>query len=127
MNAADGTVSCYNCKTLQNEEDVVWADKNGQLHKDESLCGYAWCVQCLPCECYCDCEMAMSGEIHYCYYHKAVPKLLSALKVALKAKICPCCGRDNSNEDGCTSDDCSGVIAITEAHEPQIVRMKNEN
>ena len=44
-------------------------------------------------------------------------ELLAALKVALKAGTCPCCGRDNSAypDYGCTADDCPGVSAITKA------------
>ncbi len=41
--------------------------------------------------------------------------LLAALQVALKADQCPCCGRDNSFETGCSSDDCPGVAAIAKA------------
>jgi len=46
----------------------------------------------------------------------AAPDLLAALKVAIKAAICPCCGRDNSVYPvGCRSDDCPGVAAIAKA------------
>ena len=48
----------------------------------------------------------------------AAPELLAALQAGLRAKTCPCCGRDNSAyPDGCTSDDCPGVAAIAKAQE----------
>jgi len=45
----------------------------------------------------------------------AAPELLAALSVALTADECPCCGRDNTGHDRCTSDDCPGVQAIAKA------------
>lgn len=40
----------------------------------------------------------------------------AALSLALRAVICPCCGRDNANyPEGCTSDDCPGVQALAKA------------
>ena len=42
-------------------------------------------------------------------------ELLAALGVALTADECPCCGRDNTGHDRCTSDDCPGVQAIAKA------------
>jgi hypothetical protein len=45
----------------------------------------------------------------------SAPELLSALTVALTADECPCCGRDNTGHDRCTSDDCPGVQAIAKA------------
>jgi hypothetical protein len=47
---------------------------------------------------------------------RAAPEMLAVLEVAIKAMICPCCGRDNSTyPDGCSSDDCPGVAAIARA------------
>ena len=47
---------------------------------------------------------------------QAAPELLAVLEVAIKAMICPCCGRDNSAyPGGCTADDCPGVAAIARA------------
>jgi hypothetical protein len=41
--------------------------------------------------------------------------LLAALSIALTADKCPCCGRDNTNYDKCTSNDCIGVEALARA------------
>ena len=42
-------------------------------------------------------------------------ELREALRGALAADTCPCCGRDNSKYYTCTADDCPGRIAIERA------------
>jgi hypothetical protein len=42
---------------------------------------------------------------------------VSGLKLVLQNGICPFCGRDNSDTEGCTSDDCEGVKLVKQLEE----------
>jgi hypothetical protein len=42
------TFKCFICGYLLDEDDIVWADVEGQILKDGNDC--SWCVSCLPAE-----------------------------------------------------------------------------
>ena len=72
----------------------------------------------------CGCRLVQNYQgsgaaFFFCNTHASALALLTALEVAIKAAICPCCGRDNSAyPDGCDSDDCPGVVALVGATKP---------
>ena len=38
--------TCHKCKDDFDEDDVAWADKDGQVHEQGN--NFAYCVPCLP-------------------------------------------------------------------------------
>jgi hypothetical protein len=80
-----------------------------------------------------DGQAAIVARVYYCEDGSeanarliaAAPELLAALSVALTADECPCCGRDNTGHDRCTSDDCPGVQAIAKATNGQEEEERN--
>ena len=42
-------IKCFICGNLLDEDDIVWADVEGQLREKEGN-DTAWCVACLPNE-----------------------------------------------------------------------------
>lgn len=41
-------INCFSCSDLLDQDDIVWADEEGQIQKDNNE--NAWCVSCLPSE-----------------------------------------------------------------------------
>lgn len=47
-NEGEPEIKCNICGNLLDEDDIVWADIDGQIVKDGN--DTAWCVSCLPSE-----------------------------------------------------------------------------
>ena len=41
-------IKCFRCSDVLDEEEIVWADVEGQIVKEGN--DTAWCVSCLPSE-----------------------------------------------------------------------------
>ena len=41
-------INCFSCSDPLDQDDIVWADEEGQIQKDSNE--NAWCVSCLPSE-----------------------------------------------------------------------------
>ena len=41
-------IKCFRCGDTLNQDDIVWADYEGQIVKEGN--DTAWCVACLPSE-----------------------------------------------------------------------------
>ena len=41
-------IKCFRCSDPQDQDEVVWADIEGQIKKEGN--DTAWCVSCLPSE-----------------------------------------------------------------------------
>jgi hypothetical protein len=41
-------IKCFICGDTLDEDDIVWADEEGQIGKEGN--DTAWCVSCLPAE-----------------------------------------------------------------------------
>lgn len=41
-------IKCFRCSDSQDQDEVVWADIEGQIRKEGN--DTAWCVSCLPSE-----------------------------------------------------------------------------
>jgi hypothetical protein len=41
-------IKCFICSDTLDEDDIVWADEEGQIGKEGN--DTAWCVSCLPSE-----------------------------------------------------------------------------
>ena len=41
-------IKCFRCSDPLDREDIVWADVEGQIGRDDN--DTAWCVPCLPNE-----------------------------------------------------------------------------
>jgi len=42
------TFNCFICSEPLDRDDIVWADVEGQILKEDNDC--SWCVSCLPAE-----------------------------------------------------------------------------
>ena len=47
-NEGDPEIKCFVCGDPLDEDDIVWADEEGQIGKEGN--DTAWCVSCLPSE-----------------------------------------------------------------------------